>query len=67
MALSAMATSKIADAVKEDIIEQIYLNEKYSEMMQDCISEALHAKFGEMDDDLFFDLGMILMDRIELK
>lgn len=54
MALSAMATSKIADAVKEDIIEQIYLNEKYSEMMQDCISEALHVKFGEMDDDLFF-------------
>lgn len=67
MALSAMATSKIADAVKEDIIEQIYLNEKYSEMMQDCISEAIQAKFGEMDDDLFFDLGMILMDRIELK
>lgn len=67
MALSAMATSKIADAVKEDIIEQIYLNEKYNQIMQDCISDAIHSIFGEMDDDLFFDLGMILMDRIELK
>ena len=35
--------------------------------MTDLISEALLEKLGEMDEQLFFDLGMILMDRIELK
>lgn len=67
MTLSAMATSQIADALKEDVINHIYSNERYAEVMTDLISEALLEKLGEMDEQLFFDLGMILMDRIELK
>tara|TARA_B100000900_G_scaffold287964_1_gene246976 strand:- start:185 stop:388 length:204 start_codon:yes stop_codon:yes gene_type:complete len=67
MTLSAMATSQIADALKEDVISHIYSNERYAEVMTDLISEALLEKLGEMDEQLFFDLGMILMDRIELK
>ena len=67
MALSNQTISKIADAVKEDVINHIYDNPKYAEMMHDCVSEALDSTLGEMDEDLYFDLGMVLFDRIELK
>lgn len=67
MALSNQTISKIADAVKEDVINHIYDNQKYAEMMHDCISEAVDSTLGEMDEDLYFDLGMVLFDRIELK
>ena len=67
MALSNQTISKIADAVKLDVISNIYENEKYAEMMQDLITQSLHKTMGEMDDDLFFDLCMVLFDRIELK
>ncbi len=67
MSLSAVTVSRIADALKDDIIEHIYTNEKYNEVMRQCIEEALDAKMGEMDEDLYFDLGMCLYERIELK
>ena len=67
MPLSAVTVSRIADALKDDIIEHIYANEKYNEVMRQCVEEALDAKMGEMDEDLYFDLGMCLYERIELK
>ena len=67
MALSESTVSRIVDALKDDIIEHIYANEKYNEVMRQCIEEALDAKMGEMDEDLYFDLGMCLYERIELK
>ena len=67
MALSAESVSKLADAIKPEIIDHIYDNPKYMEMMHDLLSEALTAKLGDVDESLFFDLGMVLVDRIELK
>jgi hypothetical protein len=67
MALSAKCVSKLADALKEDIINQIYEDERYMEMMTDMVGDALREKLGDIDDDLYFDLGMVLIDRIELK
>ena len=67
MALSAESVSKMADAIKPEIIDHIYDNPKYMEMMHDLLSEALTAKLGDVDESLFFDLGMVLVDRIELK
>ena len=67
MALSAKCVSQMADALKEEIIEHIYMSEKYNEVMHDLVSEALDSKLGEIDEDLYFELGMCIMDRIELK
>jgi len=67
MPLSNKTVSNIADALKSEIIDHIYANESYVSVMQQLISEALDAKMGEMDDDLYFDLAMVLFDRIELK
>ena len=67
MPLSAMTVSRLADVLKKNIIEEIYMNEKYCDMMQELIGDAIEKQLGNCDEDLFFDLGMVLMDRIELK
>ncbi len=67
MTLSAQSVSKMADAIKPEIINHIYENPKFTESMQDLLGEALHATLGDVDESLFYELGMVLVDRIELK
>ena len=67
MPLSEATVSKLADVIKTDIIDEIYNSEKYFDMMTELVGEALEKKLGKCDPDLFFDLGLCLMDRIELK
>ena len=67
MALSAKCVSRMADALKEEIIEHIYMSEKYSDLMHDLVADALYSKLGMVDEDLRFELGMCIIDRLELK
>jgi len=67
MALSAKCVSRMADALKEEIIEHIYMSEKYSDLMHDLVADALYSKLGIIDEDLRFELGMCIIDRLELK
>ena len=67
MSLSANCVSKLVDALKSDVINHIYEDERYMELMHDLVSDALRAKLGDVDEDLFYELGMCLIDRIELK
>ncbi len=67
MSLSATCVSKLVDALKSDVINHIYEDERYMELMTDLVSDALRAKLGDVDEDLFYELGMCLIDRIELK
>ena len=67
MSLSNKTVSNIADALKSEVIDHIYANETYASMMQQLVCEALDATMGEMDEDLYFDLAMVLFDSIELK
>lgn len=67
MSLSNKTVSNIADALKSEVIDHIYANETYASIMQQLVCEALDATMGEMDDDLYFDLAMVLFDSIELK
>ena len=67
MSLSATCVSKLVDALKSDVINHIYGDERYMEIMHDLVSDALRAKLGDVDEDLFYELGMCVIDRIELK
>jgi hypothetical protein len=67
MPLSNKTVSNIANALKSEVIDHIYANETYASMMQQLVCEALDATMGEMDEDLYFDLAMVLFDSIELK
>ena len=67
MALSNQTISNLADALVPEVIDYIYLDERWCEFMQQVVPDALKDKLGEIDEDLQFDLAMCIMDRICLK
>ena len=67
MQLSTQSVSKIADALKPVVLEYIYADEGFAEYMQTAIVEGIRDTMGDMDEDLLFELGMLIFDRIELK
>jgi hypothetical protein len=67
MKLSTTSISKIADALKPSVLEYIYADEAFTEYMQTAIVEGIRGTMGAMDEDLLFELGMLIFDRIELK
>ena len=67
MNLSTQSVSKIADALKPAVIDYIYADEGFVEYMQTAIVEGIRDTMGDMDEDLLFEIGMLLFDRIELK
>jgi hypothetical protein len=67
MALSNQTTSNLADALVPEVIDYIYLDERWCEFMQEVVPDALKDKLGEIDEELKFDLAMCIMDRICLK
>lgn len=67
MKLSVQSVSKIADALKPTVLEYIYADEAFTEYMQTAVVDAIQSTMGNMDEDLLFELGMLIFDRIELK
>jgi len=67
MNLSTQSVSKIADALKPAVIDYIYQDEAFTEYMQTAVVDAIRNTMGDMDEDLLFELGMLIFDRIELK
>ena len=67
MQLSTQSVSKIADALKPAVINYIYNDDGFVEYMQTAIVDGIRETMGNMDDDLLFELGMLIFDRIELK
>lgn len=67
MQLSHSSVSKIADALKPAIIEYLISDDNVTQALQDSVAEGIRSIMGDMDDDLFFEIGMLVFDRIEFK
>ena len=67
MQLSHESVSKIADALKPAIIEYLISDDNVTQALQDGVAEGIREVMGDMDDDLFFEIGMLVFDRIEFK
>jgi hypothetical protein len=67
MYLSTQSVSKISDALKPAVLEYIHADEGFVEYMQTAVIEGIRNTMGDMDEDLLFELGMLIFDRIELK
>jgi len=67
MQLSHSSVSKIADALKPAIIEYLISDDNVTQALQDSVAEGIRTIMGDMDDDLFFEIGMLVFDRIEFK
>jgi len=67
MKLSHSSITKIADAIKPAIIEYLISDDNVTQALQDGVAEGIREIMGNMDDELFFDIGMLVFDRIEFK
>lgn len=67
MKLSHDSVSKIADALKPAIIEHMMNDDNVTQAMQDSVADGIREVMGDMDEDLFFEIGMLLFDRIDIK
>lgn len=67
MQLSHESITKIADALKPAIIDYIYEQSEFTSVMQDSITSGIQEIMGAMDEELMFEIGMLVFDRIELK
>ena len=67
MKLSHSSVTKIADAIKPAIIEYLISDDNVTQALQDGVAEGIREIMGDMDDDLFFEIGMLVFNRIEFK
>ena len=67
MKLSETSITKIADALKPVVINYIYEDPNFAEYMHDAVIEGIQGVMGNMDDELLFEIAMLVFDRIELK
>ena len=67
MALSHQTINKLASALVPEVIDYIYQDERWCEFMHEVIPDALQEQFGEIDEELKFQLAMCIMDRICFK
>lgn len=67
MKLSDTSISKIADALKPEVIDYVSMDEGFIETLQTAIIDGIRDTMGDMDEDLLFELGMLIFDRIDLK
>jgi len=67
MKLSHSSVTKIADAIKPAIIEYLISDDNVTQALQDGVAEGIREVMGDMDEDLFFEIGMLVFDRIEFK
>ena len=65
--LSDKAISTLAEAITPKVIDYIYSSEQWVTFCHETVPEAIDAELGKMDDDLYFDLALCVMDRIMLK
>jgi len=67
MQLSTHSVSKIADALKPAVIDYVSMDEGFVEALQTDIIEGIRDTMGDMDENLLFELGILIFDRIDLK
>lgn len=65
MAIAQSSITEIAEVLSIDFNE--YLQDTYglalNELLADAASNFIEAELGEVEDDLFYDLALALMDR----
>jgi len=68
MTLSNETKTKLADALVPEVIRYLETNDNYVELMQNqLIPEAISNALGEVDEDLKYELALIVFDSIYIR
>ena len=66
MALSNSTIQRLADALCDDVASYITEDERFFDLMVELIPDAIHAKLGDVDDQVAAELSMCISERIHL-
>ena len=66
MPLSNKTVHNLANALLDEVIDYINVDERYVEFMMSVVPDAIQDKLGNIDNDLKMDLSMVIMDSIFL-
>lgn len=64
--LSTKGLNLLADALAPNIAKQIMSSEAFVEVLMELIPGLVDAELGECDEDLHYELSMLVMERITL-
>ena len=68
MALSSRSVSRLADSLQEDFTK--FLSDEYFDELSELLSEAatafLDKEIGKIDDELYYDLALCLIEGVEI-
>lgn len=64
--LSTKALTLLANTLAPKIAESIMQSEEFVEFLHTAIPALVDTEVGECDDDLHFDLSMLIMERLSL-
>ena len=65
--LNHKTLSLLANTLAPKVADKILMSEKFIECLMEMIPDIVDKELGEMDEDLHFDLSMMVMDRMMLK
>ena len=65
--LSNKTYNLLAKTLAPRIANAIQCSDKYIELMLDLVPDLVTTELGEMDDEIFYELCMCVVDRIYLK
>lgn len=66
MSISDKSLSKIANAMTEELCNEIQNDERINEAMYEVICELITQKLGTLEDELRVDLAFAVLERIVL-
>ena len=65
--LSTKTLNLLADTLAPKVAEVLCSSEEFLEFMHKQVPGVIDTEVGEMDDDLLFDLSLMVMERIVLR
>jgi hypothetical protein len=67
MALSNNTIQKLSDALTPEVVSYIMEDERWVDFLHEIIPDAIHDILGDVDDDLKYELAIVIMDKISFK
>jgi predicted alpha/beta superfamily hydrolase len=64
--LSDKAIKILADKIAPEVIEELAMSDEFIQFLHEQIPALIDKRLGEMDEDLYFDISMLVMDKIRL-
>jgi len=67
MALSNKTIQNLAIALTPEVVDYIFNDERWIDFLHEIIPDAIEDKLDNVDENLKFDLGMCIMDNIQMR